>query len=146
MNSLFSGSFNLNLGSSSASLKIYLYLPGNLWISQMYHWHLICSFFLFMCVFLVYFSITFFFVHHKKASWLLFSNVYYLYLCLSTDVQMLKEDINGAPGWLSGWVSAFGTGSDSGVQDWVPHLAPLRKPASSELSLCLCLSMSLKNE
>ena len=42
----------------------------------------------------------------------------------------------GAPGWLSGWVSAFGSGHDPRV----PGLSPT---SGSLWGACLCLSLSL---
>ena len=46
------------------------------------------------------------------------------------------------PGWLSGWVSAFGSGHDPGVLGSSPNQAPCMEPASHSVSLpfSLCLS------
>ena len=49
----------------------------------------------------------------------------------------------GAPEWLSGWASAFGSGHDSGSADRVPHLAPCKEPASPSLYVSASLSVSL---
>ena len=48
----------------------------------------------------------------------------------------------GAPGWLSGWASAFGSGCDPGVWDWVPHRGPGEDPASlsAYVAASLCVS------
>ena len=52
------------------------------------------------------------------------------------------------PGRLSGWVPAFGSGRDPGIQNQVPHQAPCMEPASPSACLSLCvfheLNKSLK--
>ena len=53
---------------------------------------------------------------------------------------LLKKTAVGAPGWLSGWVPAFGSGHDPGILG--------SSPASGSFygacfSLCLCLRLSL---
>ena len=48
-----------------------------------------------------------------------------------------QEYIVGAPGWHSGWASAFGSGRDPGVMGSSPT------PASSTTSLLLPLSLPL---
>ena len=46
----------------------------------------------------------------------------------------------GAPGWLSDWASAFGSGHDP----WVLELRPASdSPQGACFSLCLCLCLSL---
>ena len=46
----------------------------------------------------------------------------------------------GAPGWLNGWVSAFGSGHDP----WVLGSSPASgSPQGACFSLCLCLCLSL---
>ena len=61
------------------------------------------------------------------------------------DVPHTKSSRCGAPGWLSGCASAFGSGYDPGPG------VPGSSPASGSLhgacfSLCLCLSLSLRNK
>ena len=60
------------------------------------------------------------------------------------DKQMFKMSKGGTPGWLSGWVPAFGPGCDLRIRDLVLHRAPCEEPASpsayvsaSALNLCL---------
>ena len=48
-----------------------------------------------------------------------------------------------APGWLSGWASAFAEMEIPRSSDQIPHLAPYRLPASPSAyvsALCVCLS------
>ena len=51
----------------------------------------------------------------------------------------------GTPGWLSNWVSAFGSGHDPGVLGLSPASGCLWGVHFS-LCLCLCLSVSLMNK
>ena len=53
-----------------------------------------------------------------------------------------KQILSGAPGWLSGWVSAFGFPRDPRVQRLSPVLSPCREPASPSayVSSSLCVS------
>ena len=56
---------------------------------------------------------------------------------------ILDKNANlGAPGWLSGWASAFGSGHDPGIQAWVLHQAPCREPASPSAYVSASLSVS----
>ena len=53
----------------------------------------------------------------------------------------------GAPGWLSGWASAFGSQvMILGSWDWVLHQAPCREPALpfAYVSASLCVSLMNK--
>ena len=57
----------------------------------------------------------------------------------SFDLLKVTE-LLGVPGWLSGWVSAFGSGYDPRILGWSPTLGSLQ---GSCFSLCLCLHLSL---
>ena len=48
----------------------------------------------------------------------------------------------GAPGWLSGWVSAFGSGCDPGV---LRSSSASGSPQENYVSLCLCFCLSLSS-
>ena len=50
------------------------------------------------------------------------------------------ENLNGAPGWVSGWASAFSSGSDPGVLRSSPTSV---SPQGVCFSLCLCPCLSL---
>ena len=52
----------------------------------------------------------------------------------------LQKSEGGAPGWLSGWASAFGSGHDPRVLGSSPIWAP---PQGACFSLCLWLGLSL---
>ena len=54
---------------------------------------------------------------------------------------LLKLNFVGMPGWLSGWVSDFGSGYDPGVLGSSPTSGS-RHGACFSLFLCLCLSLS----
>ena len=59
---------------------------------------------------------------------------------------VIEDKSLGTPGWLSGWVPAFGPGCDPGVLGSSPTSDSLQGTC---FSLCLCLwsvSMSLLNE
>ena len=55
---------------------------------------------------------------------------------------VFRKEKKLAPGWLSSWVSAFGSGCDPRVLRSNPHQAPHREPASSSayVSVSLCIS------
>ena len=59
------------------------------------------------------------------------------------DVTFLEESL-ARGGWLSGWVAAFSSGRDPGIQDQVLHQAPCMEPASPSAcvsaSFFLCIS------
>ena len=58
---------------------------------------------------------------------------------LNTNL-IYKAILQGMPGWLSGWVSTFGSGYDPGVLGLSPASGSLQGAC---FSLCLCLSVCL---
>ena len=50
------------------------------------------------------------------------------------------------PGWLSGWVSAFGSGHDPGIWDQVSHWASYREPSSLFLSFFILFIYSWETQ
>ena len=56
-----------------------------------------------------------------------------------------QDPDEGAPGWLSIWASAFGSGRDPRVLGLSPTLGSLQEACFS-LCLCLCLSLSHERE
>ena len=57
---------------------------------------------------------------------------------------LFKSLCTGAPGWLSGWASTFGSGHDPGVLGSSPTSGSMQG-ACFYLSLCLYLCVSLMN-
>ena len=55
-------------------------------------------------------------------------------------------DSQGMPEGLSGWASAFGSGRDPRIQDWVPHQAPFGEPASPSACVSASLCVILMNK
>ena len=55
----------------------------------------------------------------------------------------IKIKLVGAPGWLSGWASAFRSGHDPKVLGLSPNQTPCREPASP--SACVSASLSLSD-
>ena len=55
------------------------------------------------------------------------------------------RNVPGAPGWLSGWASAFGSGRDPKVLGLSPTLGSLRGACFS-LCLSLCLTLCVSHE
>ena len=51
-------------------------------------------------------------------------------ICSSILSKASRKNLYGTRGWLSGWVSAFGSGHDPGSWDWVLNPTPQREPAS----------------
>ena len=54
--------------------------------------------------------------------------------------------LEGCPGWLKGWASAFGSGPDPRVWDRVPRQAPCEEPASLSAYVSVPLSVFLMNK
>ena len=53
----------------------------------------------------------------------------------NTSIKVLLQGYSGAPGWLSGWVSPFGSGRDPGVLGSSPISG---SPQGACFSFCLC--------
>ena len=62
-----------------------------------------------------------------------------------TPKQRIRPE-TGMPRWLSGLVSAFGSGHDPGVLGSVPHQDPCREPASPSAYISAFLCVSLMNK
>ena len=76
-----------------------------------------------------------------KSPW----NIIYLYISILKG----KLGMLGAPGWLSSWASAFGSGHDPGVLgswDGILHQAPCREPASPSAYVSASPSVFLMNK
>ena len=56
----------------------------------------------------------------------------------------MKGHRAGAPGWLSGWASAFGSGHDLRVPGSSPASGSLQEPASP--SACVSASLYVSHE
>ena len=57
-----------------------------------------------------------------------------------------KSEEPGTLGWLSGWVSAFGSGPDPRFTGSSATLGSLHSACFSSLCLCLCLSFCVSHE
>ena len=67
-------------------------------------------------------------------------------LSLSTINKIsFKNEILGAPGWLSGWVFAFGSGCNTGLLESSPTWSSPQTPCFS-LCLCLCLTLCVSHK
>ena len=69
------------------------------------------------------------------------SDIFYL-VCLASPLEFKRA---GAPQWLSGWASAFSSGSDPGVLGSSPALGS-SQGACSSFCLCFCLSLCVSHE
>ena len=89
--------------------------------------------------------------HLESGSFAFEPDLFHLFYTMLADHLFLKYHLgnfilktwsSGMPGWLRGWVSAFGSGCDPGVPRWSPTSGFLHGACFS-LCLCLCLSPSM---